>query len=101
MSHRSYRPVQPCGNKLLQKQWDQRYYDEHRRLVSMACRTAVDNLSTRLFTLISGAQCKADGGHQASCEAPALDLQAKEATGEARNTRTPLSVCTCPFSGAF
>lgn len=36
MSHRSYRPVQPCGNKLLQKQWDQRYYDEHRRLVRSA-----------------------------------------------------------------
>ena len=33
MSHRSYRPVLPTGNKLLQKKWDQTYYDEHRRLV--------------------------------------------------------------------
>ena len=37
MSHRSYRPVLPTGNKLLQKKWDQTYYDEHRRLVGILC----------------------------------------------------------------
>ena len=33
MSHRAYQPILPTGNKLLQKRWDQTYYDEHRRQV--------------------------------------------------------------------
>ena len=32
---RAYQSVQPCGNKLLQQKWDQKYYDEHRRLVNI------------------------------------------------------------------
>jgi len=35
-SHKSYQPTLPCGNKLLQKKWDQTYYQEHRRMVHSA-----------------------------------------------------------------
>lgn len=35
-SHKSFQPVTPCGNKLLQQKWDKTYYDEHRRLVKTA-----------------------------------------------------------------
>ena len=35
-SYKSYQPALPCGNKLLQRKWDQTYYDEHRRLVKSA-----------------------------------------------------------------
>ena len=34
--YKSYQPATPCGNKLLQKKWDQTYFDEHRRLVKSA-----------------------------------------------------------------
>ena len=27
--HRSYQPIQPTHNKLLQKRWDKTYYNEH------------------------------------------------------------------------
>ncbi|XP_064394176.1 uncharacterized protein LOC135341524 [Halichondria panicea] len=35
-SHKSYQSVLPTGNKLLQRKWDQTYYDEHRRLIRSA-----------------------------------------------------------------
>lgn len=42
-SHRSYRPINACGNKLLQKRWDQSYYDEHRRLVGSLYHRSITN----------------------------------------------------------
>lgn len=35
-SHKSFQPVLPCGNKLLQQKWDQTYYNQHRKLVKSA-----------------------------------------------------------------
>lgn len=35
MSHRSYQPALPCGNKFLQKRWDEAYYQEHKKRVSL------------------------------------------------------------------
>ncbi len=34
MNHKSYQPILPCGNKVLQKRWDDAYYEEHKRRVS-------------------------------------------------------------------
>lgn len=34
--HRCYQSVLPTHNKLLQSRWDQKYYDEHRRMVKDA-----------------------------------------------------------------
>ncbi|KAI6652785.1 hypothetical protein LOD99_4171 [Oopsacas minuta] len=36
MHHRSYQSILPTHNKLLQKRWDDTYYDEHRRRVKTA-----------------------------------------------------------------
>lgn len=35
-SHKSFQPVLPCGNKLLQQKWDQTYYNQHKKLVKAA-----------------------------------------------------------------
>ena len=32
--HKSYQSILPTHNKLLQKRWDQKYYQEHRQKVS-------------------------------------------------------------------
>ncbi|XP_041379011.1 uncharacterized protein LOC121391440 [Gigantopelta aegis] len=42
MSHRSYQPTLPCGNKLLQKRWDEAYYQEHKRRMELERTQIID-----------------------------------------------------------
>ncbi len=35
-SHKSFQPILPCGNKLLQQKWDQTYYEQHKKLITAA-----------------------------------------------------------------
>ncbi len=32
--HKAYQPSRPCSNRLLQKRWDEKYYNEHKAKVS-------------------------------------------------------------------
>lgn len=41
-THKSFQPVLPCGNKLLQQKWDQTYYNDHQKLIKSA-KPMVDN----------------------------------------------------------
>ncbi len=33
--HKSYQPTLPAANRFLQKKWDDKYYSEHKLLVSL------------------------------------------------------------------
>lgn len=46
--HKSYQPILPASNKLLQQRWDNKYYNEHRRMV-LEARPMVDTKPPQTF----------------------------------------------------
>ncbi|XP_003389065.1 PREDICTED: uncharacterized protein C17orf105 homolog [Amphimedon queenslandica] len=57
MSHKNYQSILPCSNKLLKKQWDTSYYEEHRRRVR-AMRPMVDTKSPAVHSHVVEKQKK-------------------------------------------
>ena len=78
MSHKRYQPILPCGNKMLQKRWDDTYYQEHRRRVSKT--TCIIKMYYDIMTH-TAEECKANGRYKTTNLSSTCSTEAKETTG--------------------
>ncbi|XP_077988134.1 sperm axonemal maintenance protein CFAP97D1-like [Glandiceps talaboti] len=46
--HRTYQSIQPCQSRILQRKWDQKYYDAHRQKLKEV-KASVDNKPPRTY----------------------------------------------------
>lgn len=57
MMHKSYQPILPTSNRILQKKWDEKYYGDHKTLVKIQFG------SLQVLSVFLGAQCSTQCGH--------------------------------------
>ncbi|XP_077987568.1 sperm axonemal maintenance protein CFAP97D1-like [Glandiceps talaboti] len=47
--HRAYQSILPCQSRILQKRWDEKYYNEHRQKVSKRAQPMVDTKAPKTY----------------------------------------------------
>ena len=92
--HRAYHSYNPVASKLLQKRWDDKYYNEHRQLVSNPSSSSFGFpyqrevfVNSTIYVVhrwfvVSGSFGKTNDQRHSSRNVHALAFEAQEATGK-------------------